>query len=80
MIPAPLLAAFLAIPASELGRMYDHDINPLVTKLAKHYGFVWQDYYGPALLSGTTAEGATVGLSCYRIGMLTTFLDALRQT
>lgn len=42
--------------------LYTQPVNPVATALARHYGFVWQPYYGPVLLCGVDSEGASIDL------------------
>ena len=38
-------------------------LNPVATALARHFGFVWQNYHGPVLLCGVDADGASTNLA-----------------
>ncbi|MGR3938429.1 DUF3846 domain-containing protein [Streptomyces sp. BRA346] len=42
---------------------FNHPVNPFATVLARRFGFVYQDYHGPVLLTGgPDAEGNTMPL------------------
>lgn len=44
--------------------LYNHPVNKIATALAVRFGFTWQDYHGPVLLTGgADAEGETLPLS-----------------
>ncbi|MEQ7129357.1 DUF3846 domain-containing protein [Actinopolymorpha sp. B11F2] len=43
--------------------MYNHPVNPYATELARQFGFVHQDYYGPVLLCAVTSDGDSVNLT-----------------
>lgn len=50
--------------------------NPVATALARRFGFVWQDYYGPVLLCSVDADRNSVDLDRDQVvGVLTHLLD-----
>lgn len=56
--------------------LYNHGKNPLATLLARRYGFTWQPYHGPVLITGGADEnGDTVPLSRDKLIALLTALD-----
>ncbi|MEV5204374.1 DUF3846 domain-containing protein [Streptomyces sp. NPDC053720] len=57
--------------------LYNHPVNLPATLLARRFGFTFQDYYGPALLTGgADKEGETVPLSKEKtVALLTTLRD-----
>ncbi|MEU8708730.1 DUF3846 domain-containing protein [Streptomyces sp. NPDC048565] len=43
---------------------YNHPVNKVATALAVRFGFRWQDYHGPVLLTGgADADGETLPLT-----------------
>ncbi|NUK55484.1 DUF3846 domain-containing protein [Streptomyces lunaelactis] len=58
--------------------LYNHPVNKLATLLAVRFGFTWQEYHGPVLLTGgADAEGETVPLSKDKVLALLTSLEEL---
>ena len=58
--------------------LYNHPVNKLATLLAVRFGFTWQEYHGPVLLTGgADAEGETVPLSKDKVLALLTSLQEL---
>lgn len=58
--------------------LYNHPVNKLATLLAVRFGFTWQEYHGPVLLTGgADAEGETVPLTKDKILALLTSLEEL---
>lgn len=57
--------------------LYNHPVNPWATALARRYGWTWQPYHGPVLLTGGADEdGNTVPLSLDKIrGLLAALGD-----
>ncbi|GGT54661.1 hypothetical protein GCM10010271_68160 [Streptomyces kurssanovii] len=56
--------------------LYNHPVNKLATVLAVRFGFTYQDYHGPVLLTGgADAEGDTVPLSKDKLLALLTSLE-----
>ncbi|MGP4001572.1 DUF3846 domain-containing protein [Streptomyces sp. 8N706] len=56
--------------------LYNHPVNKLATVLAFRFGFTYQDYHGPVLLTGgADAEGETVPLSKDKLLALLTSLE-----
>lgn len=56
--------------------MYTQPVNPAATALARHYGFVWQNYHGPVMLCSVDADGASVDLDANQLrALLTRLLD-----
>lgn len=43
--------------------LYTRPFNPFATQFARRFGYVWQPYHGPALLTCFTADGDTVNMS-----------------
>ena len=44
--------------------LYNHPVNPAATLLARRYGFTWQPYHGPVLLTGSADDdGETLPLT-----------------
>ncbi|MFI0743431.1 DUF3846 domain-containing protein [Streptomyces sp. NPDC021100] len=44
--------------------LYNHPVNRIATALAARFGFVYQDYHGPVLLTGgADSEGDTLPLT-----------------
>lgn len=44
--------------------LYNHPVNAPATFLARRYGFTWQPYHGPVLLTGgADADGDTLPLT-----------------
>ena len=43
--------------------MYNQPVNPYATELARRFGFVFQHYYGPVLLCGSTPDGDSTNLT-----------------
>jgi len=60
--------------------MYTQPVNQLATLLAKGFGFNWQDYHGPALLTGgADAEGDTLPLSSDALESAQRILTNMRE-
>ncbi|MEU4499218.1 DUF3846 domain-containing protein [Streptomyces sp. NPDC023998] len=58
--------------------LYNHPVNKLATLLAIRFGFTYQDYHGPVLLTGgADAEGETVPLTKDKVLALLTSLEEL---
>ncbi|MFE1613002.1 DUF3846 domain-containing protein [Streptomyces sp. DT197] len=58
--------------------LYRHPVNPLATTLARRFGFDWQDYHGPVLITGgADQEGTTLPLHEDRFATLLTSLQSL---
>lgn len=58
--------------------LYNHPVNKLATFLAVRFGFTFQDYHGPVLLTGgADADGDTLPLSKDKLLGLLTSLDDL---
>ncbi|MCZ4098090.1 DUF3846 domain-containing protein [Streptomyces sp. H39-C1] len=58
--------------------VYNHPVNKVATLLAMRFGFAWQEYHGPVLLTGgADSEGETVPLSKDGLLGLLTSLDEL---
>ncbi|MEJ8639957.1 DUF3846 domain-containing protein [Streptomyces sp. MS2.AVA.5] len=56
--------------------LYNHPVNKLATVLAARFGFTYQNYHGPVLLTGgADAEGDTVPLSKDKLLALLTSLE-----
>jgi hypothetical protein len=56
--------------------IYNHEINVPATLLARRYGFCYQAYHGPVLLTGgADAEGDTLPLTPERLRALLTALQ-----
>lgn len=57
--------------------LYNHPVNPAATALARHYGFVWQPYHGPVVLTSVDRDGNTLELTKDQlVALLTRLLDA----
>jgi hypothetical protein len=54
--------------------LYTQPVNPVATALARHHGFTWQPYYGPALLCGVNADGNSIDLDTAQVRALLTQL------
>lgn len=50
--------------------MYDAEINPAATRIARIFGFVRQPYFGKALFTGAGPAGITIALSQDQITVL----------
>jgi hypothetical protein len=57
--------------------VYTQEVNPAATVLAKSFGFVWQDYYGPVVLCGVDDDGDSVNLTRSQIVGLLAHLQEL---
>ncbi|HBF82633.1 MAG TPA: hypothetical protein DD420_22685 [Streptomyces sp.] len=58
--------------------LYRHPVNKLATLLARRFGFTFQDYYGPVLLTGgADAEGNTLPLTKDKLLGVLTSLEEL---
>lgn len=57
--------------------IYNHPVNPGATALARRYGYTWQLYHGPVLLTGGADEnGDTRPLTTDQVrALLTGLLD-----
>ena len=56
--------------------IYNHPVNPLATLLARRFGFTWQPYHGPVLITGgADADGDTVPLDRDKLLALLTALN-----
>lgn len=56
--------------------IYTQPVNPVATALARHFGFRWQRYHGPALLCSVDSEGNSVDLDRDQVrALLTRLLD-----
>jgi hypothetical protein len=60
--------------------LYLQPVNPIATALARHYGFVWQDYHGPVLLCSSDSDGASVDLDLAQIQALLTRLSDIAES
>ncbi|MFD6356775.1 DUF3846 domain-containing protein [Nocardia tengchongensis] len=56
---------------------YNHPVNPLATRLARHHGFTWQPYHGPVLLCGVDNDGHSIDLDVDQMRALLTHLADL---
>ncbi|WP_189103422.1 DUF3846 domain-containing protein [Streptomyces kronopolitis] len=44
--------------------LYNHPVNKVATAFAARFGFIWQNYHGPVLLTGgADVDGGTVPLT-----------------
>ncbi|WP_186782454.1 DUF3846 domain-containing protein [Streptomyces sp. CBG9] len=60
------------------GEDYRHPLNPLATTLARRFGFDWQNYHGPVLITGgADQEGTTLPIHENRFATLLTSLQSL---
>lgn len=58
--------------------LYQQEVNPVATALARRFGFVWQPYYGPVVLCSADEDGNSVGLTPDQlVGLLTTLMDVV---
>lgn len=56
--------------------LYNHPVNPAATMLARRFGFTWQPYHGPVLITGGADEqGDTLPLNRDKLRALLTALD-----
>lgn len=56
--------------------LYTQPVNPLATLLARRFGFTWQPYHGPVLLTGgADTIGDTIPLDRDKLVALLTALD-----
>jgi hypothetical protein len=54
--------------------LFTQPVNPVATTLARHYGYTWQPYHGPAILAGFDEDGNTTNLSRDQVVALLTRL------
>jgi hypothetical protein len=56
--------------------LYNHPVNPTATVLARHYGFTWQPYHGPAMLCSVDRHGNSIDLDVHQTrALLARLLD-----
>lgn len=58
--------------------LYNHPVNPAATALARSFGFTFQPYHGPVLITGVVPDGCTIGLTSEQMaGLLKRLVSAL---
>ena len=61
--------------------LFTQPVNRPATLLAREFGLTWQDYHGPVLLCGVTADGDSIDLDRHQIvATLTRLSDAVGLT
>jgi hypothetical protein len=70
------LSAVLDMWLDEEG-MFTQVVNPIATALARIFGYIFQPYFGPVLICGSTAAGDSVDLDTDQLRALLTRLQDL---
>lgn len=56
--------------------LYTQPMNPIATALARRHGYIWQPYFGTAVLAGVDEEGETINLTSDQVvGVLRALKD-----
>jgi hypothetical protein len=60
--------------------IYEQQVNPVATALARRFGYTWQDYHGPVVLCSVDQDGNSIDLTRDQLlGLLNSLLDVAEE-